>query len=102
VKPRILTINSGSSSIRFALYAVTEALERVLHGKVERIGLKGTDLTFFDLVGKRHGNHPIPAPDHRSAAHFLLDWLAAREVFESVRAVGHRVVHGMRHMERKW
>jgi acetate kinase len=99
VKPRILTINSGSSSIRFALYAVTETLERVLYGKVERIGLKGTDLTFFDSVGKRHGNHPLPALDHGSATHYLLDWLAQREGFESVCAVGHRVVHGMRHME---
>ncbi len=45
MKPRILTSNSGSSSIGFALYAVTETLERVLHGKVERIGLR------FDAKG---------------------------------------------------
>ncbi len=30
---------------------------------------------------------------------FLLDWLEAQPVFAPVRAVGHRVVHGLRHFE---
>lgn len=98
LKPHILTMNGGSSSIRFALYAATETLERLLHGRVERIGFEDSGLTFVDAVGRRRGSQRIPAPDHRSAATFLLDWLGKREEFESVRAIGHRVVHGMRHM----
>jgi membrane protein DedA with SNARE-associated domain len=35
----ILTINGGSSSIKFALYPAGEPLKRGLHGKVDRIGL---------------------------------------------------------------
>ena len=44
-RPRILAINGGSSSIRFALYEVGAPLERRLHGKIDRIGLSGTTLT---------------------------------------------------------
>jgi acetate kinase len=36
--PRILAINGGSSSIKFAFYQVGEPLERGLHGTVDRIG----------------------------------------------------------------
>ena len=36
VNPRILTINGGSSSIRFALYHVEEPLKRGLYGMVDR------------------------------------------------------------------
>jgi acetate kinase len=39
---RILTINGGSSSIKFALYQIGEPLQRGLHGKVDRIGRSRT------------------------------------------------------------
>jgi acetate kinase len=100
VKPAdasILTINGGSSSIKFALYPVGETLERRLYGKVDRIGLSGTNLTFSDPNGNRQDSRSITASDHRSAANSLIDWLEAQKSFASVRAVGHRVVHGMKH-----
>jgi acetate kinase len=37
--------------------------------------------------------------DHRSAANFLTDWLEQRIGFASIKAVGHRVVHGMQYTE---
>ena len=37
--PRILTINSGSSSIKRALFDVGESLQWVIEGEIERIGL---------------------------------------------------------------
>jgi acetate kinase len=96
-EPRILTINGGSSSIKFALYQVGEPLERGLYGKVDRIGLSGTNLTFTDPDGRPQTSLSLTAADHKSAADFLIDWLEKRTGFESVRAVGHRVVHGMKH-----
>ena len=39
-----LAINAGSSSIEFALYEGGAALEKTLHGEVDRIGLGGTTL----------------------------------------------------------
>ena len=95
----VLTINGGSSSIKFALYESAQPLKRGLCGMVDRIGLPGTNLTFNLQDGKPQANQSLSATDHKSAANFLLDWLQGQNGFESVRAVGHRVVHGMQHTE---
>ena len=95
--PCILTINGSSSSIKFALYQIEEPLKRRLYGKVDRIGLDGTNLTFHDPDGKPHASLSLTAPDHQSAANILIDWLEKQNGFESVFAMGHRVVHGMEH-----
>jgi acetate kinase len=92
--PSLLTINGGSSSIRFAVYEAGTIPRRQLDGKIDRIGSTGTCLIV---------NHPADTPrrlraaDHRTAAGLLLDWLEAQPLFASVKAVGHRVVHGMMH-----
>ena len=36
--PRILTVNGGSSSIKFALFEAGDSLRRILSGAIERIG----------------------------------------------------------------
>lgn len=94
---RILTINGGSSSIKFTLYQIGEPLEQTLHGTVDRIGLSGTNLTFKDSAGNQHDSLSIAAADHKSAANFLIDWLEKQDGSAAVQAVGHRVVHGMQH-----
>ncbi len=97
MNPIILTINGGSSSIKFAAYRVDQMLERGLSGKIDRIGSDGTNLTFTKAAGEDEQSRKLTASDHESAAKFLLDWLEEQIAFESVRAVGHRVVHGMQH-----
>ena len=98
-KPGILTINGGSSSIKFALYQTGEPLERRLHGNMDRIGLSGTTLTFNDSTRNPPTSGSLAVPDQPSAANILIDWLKKQSEFEAVRAVGHRVVHGMQHAE---
>jgi acetate kinase len=93
----ILTINGGSSNIKFAVYPAGEPLKRRLYGTVDRIGMSGTNLTFHDPATNHQDSSSLDASDHRSAATFLMDWLEDQRRFESVRAVGHRVVHGMHH-----
>jgi acetate kinase len=93
----ILTINGGSSSIKFALYQDGEPMQRGLYGKIDRIGLSGTNLTFDYPAANRHDSRKLPASDQKSAAKFLMDWLEEQKSFESLQAVGHRVVHGMQH-----
>lgn len=93
----ILTINGGSSSIRFAVYKATEPLQRGLFGTVDRIGLSGTKLTFSGLAGTPQDHPSLVLPDHKPAATFLIDWLEGQSGFASIRAVGHRVVQGMQH-----
>jgi acetate kinase len=95
----VLTINGGSSSIRFAVYEAGETPRRQLDGKIDRIGLNGTNLIVNDPAGKPQPPRRLAAADHRTAVGVLLDWLEAQPVFASVKAVGHRVVHGMKHSE---
>lgn len=95
----VLAINGGSSSIRFALYEEGEPLRRLLDGKVDRVGLSGTNLTFKDSTGKPQDRQAFNTGDHSSAVASLLDWLETQPGFASVKAVGHRVVHGMNHSE---
>ncbi|MEQ1815504.1 MAG: acetate/propionate family kinase [Nitrosomonas sp.] len=96
---QILTINGGSSSIKFALYQIGEPLVRTLHGKVDRIGLPDTSLEFNDRIRNQQGINSFVASDPKSAANSLVDWLEGQHGFASVRAVGHRIVHGMKHTE---
>jgi acetate kinase len=96
----VLAINGGSSSIRFAVYQTGTALQLRLGGKIDRIGLRGTNLVVDDPAGTPPRiSRRLPAADHRAAIAALLDWLEAQPVFVSVNAVGHRVVHGMKHSE---
>jgi acetate kinase len=97
--PCVLTINGGSSSIRFAIYEAGETPRRRLVGKIDRIGLSGTNFLVNDPAGKTPAKRRFAAADHRAAVGFLLDWLEAQPVFASVKAAGHRVVHGMKHSE---
>jgi acetate kinase len=99
VPDSVLTINGGSSSIKFALYKEGETLTRGFSGKIDRIGLSDTSLAFNDPSGKQQPRHSIAASDHKSAANALIDWLAKQDGFTSVQAVGHRVVHGMKHIQ---
>jgi acetate kinase len=94
----ILTLNCGSSSIRFALFARGASLERKLTGKLERIGLRGQRLTFRNS-SSQPGAGNLGVPDAVPAPSFLLDWLEAQTNFDDLEAVGHRLVHGMHHTQ---
>ena len=98
----ILTINAGSSSIKFALFERGEPLapQAALRGELDGIGaqprLKARDaqgavlaeLTFAELAG-------LPADEqHRRSLDFLVRWLDEHDNAWRIVAVGHRVVHG--------
>jgi acetate kinase len=93
----ILTINGGSSSIKFALYQTGELLKRGLYGKVDRIGLPGTNLTFSDSTGNQKDSLILESSNNRSATNFLIDWLEKQIDFSLISGIGHRVVFGMKH-----
>ncbi len=96
---KVLTINGGSSSIKFALYQVDESMQRILAGKIERIGLAGTSLTFSDASHAQPVSLDVEISANNSAANLLIDWLEQQIGLTQVSAVGHRVVHGMEHTE---
>jgi acetate kinase len=96
----VLTLNGGSSSIRFALYDAARESTRLLAGKLDRIGLAGTTLTIDDpRKAAAPAAESVTATDHGTAAAWLLDRLSGEPLFASVIGVGHRVVHGMQHSQ---
>jgi acetate kinase len=97
-QPCVLSINGGSSSIKFALYRI-KPLQRLLSGKIDRIGLSKTTLTYHSLIGESPKSRKLTASDHTAAAKFLVHWLEQQADFATVRGIGHRVVHGMKHTE---
>jgi acetate kinase len=94
VKPRILTINGGSSSIKFALFEVADALRRSLEGTIERIGLPGATLQVKGLSPADNFSQAVTAPDHTAAVGVLIDWIEKRLGHDGLTVIGHRVVHG--------
>jgi acetate kinase len=92
--PRILTINGGSSSIKFALFEPGDPLRRILEGEIERIGLPEATLRVKGLNQADNFSQSVIAPDHTVAVGALMDWIEQRCGREGLAAVGHRVVHG--------
>jgi acetate kinase len=95
----VLTINAGSSSIRFAFYAPGAGAAKLEYGKIERIGQPGAAFEASAGKGKPAQRVALDAGSFRSAVDSLLKWLEAQPRFAEVSAVGHRVVHGMAHAE---
>jgi acetate kinase len=91
---RVLTVNGGSSSIKFALFEAGAALRRVLAGRVERIGLPGARLVVEGETEAENLERPVAAPDHTAAVGVVMDWVADRIGRGELTGVGHRVVHG--------
>ncbi|MDB6135321.1 MAG: acetate kinase [Verrucomicrobiales bacterium] len=94
---RILTLNGGSSSIRFTVHESGGGLKPCLEGKLDRIGSPDATLAFRNPADNRQHTRRLDLADRQSTVDFLMGWLEAQEVFASVGAIGHRVVHGMEH-----
>ncbi len=93
----VLTLNSGSSSLRFALFNGLESLPRILIGRFERIGLSDARLSFTDVVAKKRSEREIHAPDHVACVPLLVELLEKNTGIRDVSAIGHRLVHGGPH-----
>jgi acetate kinase len=91
---RILTINGGSSSIKFALFDVGDSRRRVLEGELERIGLPESSLRVKCVDPEADFSRPVAASNHTVAVGILMDWIEERSGRYALSAVGHRVVHG--------
>ncbi len=95
---RILTLNTGSSSLKYRLSEVEEGNDDVLaEGIVERIGTPKSALSH--QAGDRRIIRELSIRDHREAFNAAMECLLDPECgvigeLEGIEAVGHRVVHG--------
>jgi acetate kinase len=92
-----LIINSGSSSIKFALYPMNggDGEKTPLYdGEIEGIG-DAAKLSARDAEGKTLVDAAVPGPaTHHAALAALLEWIAGHAGGTELAAAGHRVVHG--------
>src|SRR5918994_239758 len=95
---RLLTINTGSSSLKAALYRLrkdtTETPE--LRAEASRIGDKGGGMRLVDDHGETLDERRDDLPDHAAALDALMSRLRDRGLDRDdlLAAVGHRIVHG--------
>lgn len=95
----MLTINSGSSSIKFALYRADSPLRQLFSGELEKMGTKNIQLSFTYSMSHQKNAISANGVGHDDAANFLIDWLEKQDGFDAVKGIGHRIVHGMSHVE---
>ena len=92
--PAVLTLNAGSSSVKWALFRMDSLPVRAATGKIERIGLRDGIVTVTDVATGHNERRIEQVPDHAASVRLLIDQLAQSGKGLSVQAIGHRVVHG--------
>ncbi len=91
---KLLSVNAGSSSLKFRLYEMPEE-KLLMKGMFERIGLFGS--CYSIRIGDTKISKDVPLKDHNEAVKILLEELISNKVvasLEEIEAVGNRVVHG--------
>jgi len=102
-KGYIVTVNGGSSSIKFGLFALSPRLRPILSGKVERIGLPGTKLTATSVMTRESHSVLLNASAPAGCVKPLLDFLEEKVGLNRVAAIAHRIVHGgVRYRQPHW
>jgi acetate kinase len=95
---RLLTINTGSSSLKAALYRLRESATETpeLRAEASRIGGRGGGLRLADARGETLDERRDDLPDHAAALEALMSRLRDRGLDRDdlLAAVGHRIVHG--------
>ena len=97
----ILVINTGSSSIKLAIFAhklMDGKFKRLYHGQVDGIGAHA-QFSMTALVSNVSSDentirNAVVAENHTQALHTILAWLKAQADTFHIAAIGHRVVHG--------
>lgn len=91
---KILSVNAGSSTLKFRLYDMPE--ETVLmKGTFDRIGLEGSNYSI--RIGEEKIGKDIKINNHEEAVNILLNELIEQKMIKNlneIEAVGHRIVHG--------
>jgi acetate kinase len=90
----LLTINTGSSSLKAALYRMDGVEVHELSASLERVGLPGGHMRLTGTDGGSLLDEPRELPDHAAALEALLGWLQEQGYTQELQGVGHRVVHG--------
>jgi acetate kinase len=98
--PSVLTVNSGSSSIKFALFTCAAAPERIISGAVTGIGTSAATLTVNAADDGQATALGAEGGTHVSAARRLIAWLEPHLADRALAGIVHRLVHGGERFDR--
>lgn len=97
---KILSVNAGSSSLKFTAYEMPEE-KKLINGYFERIGIHGSFYT-IKLNGEKIRKE-VDLPSHTVAFEYLIQELLEHHIVESldeIKGIGHRVVQGADHYDK--
>jgi acetate kinase len=89
----LLAINSGSSSVKFALFSRAVPPSRLAWGEIERMGAPDATLHLHVSDGRQGQSSEHPA-NHKEAAAEILHALEPHLKGSTLAGIGHRIVHG--------
>src|SRR5574344_3143397 len=91
---KILTVNAGTSSLKFNVIELHEKKE-LISGYVQRIGIEGS---FYEIkMNGEKTKHEVKLDNHLQAVECLKEELFKNNIIASldeIDGVGHRLVHG--------
>lgn len=97
----VLTINTGSSSLKAAVYRIGAQAQRLVDAEARQIGPEAGQITIADGAGKTLVDRKERLPDHAAALQQVFVWLRDNDFIQNrdearpvVAAVGHRIVQG--------
>lgn len=88
----IITLNAGSSSLKFSVYAAGSEPQLLALGQVENLG--GDSLLSIAAATQDKQTHAIGHADHQAALQAILQHIQPVIAGRNVAGIGHRIVHG--------
>ena len=76
-----------------------ERLTQLFYGKIEYIGTENAIFSSVNSITNQKEKVNINAENFNAASRFLKDWLQKKDSLNTIKAIGHRIVHGMRHTD---
>ena len=97
---KILSVNAGSSSLKFQMYEMPEE-KALISGVFERIGI---DNSFYTIkINGEKVKKEVELKNHKKAFEILVEELIENKVVESldeIKGIGHRVVQGVAYFDK--
>ena len=100
-RPLVLSVNGGSSSIKFSLYNRDDYLVPIVEGQLQKIGHPKASLSVKGVEAAHNFVKTVGVGDYAAAIELLIEWIAsqldstlAQVELGHLVAIGHRIVHG--------
>ena len=92
---KLFVLNSGSSSLKYTLFDISDGIREIVSGLVERIGEQESTATLLHKAGKESVTAQVA--DHHGALEMVMRQLRGHgylKTFSDLAGCAHRVVHG--------